>query len=60
VDGCSSPHSELLQQASSTWVKEGADQVIRKNSTMPPWNAVVKTFERYKFAITFENRQLKG
>eukprot|EP00466_Bigelowiella_natans_P018417 jgi/Bigna1/91619/estExt_fgenesh1_pg.C_1090029 len=41
-------------------VKEGADQVIRKNSTMPPWNAVVKTFERYKFAITFENRQLKG
>mmetsp|Transcript_24883 Transcript_24883/g.34738 ORF Transcript_24883/g.34738 Transcript_24883/m.34738 type:complete len:251 (+) Transcript_24883:3-755(+) len=41
-------------------VKEGADQVIRKNKTLPPWNAAIKTFQRYKFAITFENRQLKG
>jgi len=41
-------------------VKEDSDLVVRNNETLSTWDAAVQTYKRYKFVITFENRQLKG
>ncbi len=41
-------------------VTADSDGVIRKSAKLTAWDAAVETYKRYKFVITFENRQRRG